>query len=393
MRSLSTRFSGIALLGLCALTVLLTGCASQDEDDSWSVSAPVAAGQAIRLDTVPSHEPARVYRLTYRSTDARNAHQLVRVSAQVLVPRGRAPAGGWPVMAWAHGESGLHLTCAPSVMGIGTVQARFYDGWLRQGFAIVATDYPGLGEPGAPLQLNARSEGMSVLDAVRAAHERLPELSETVLLNGHSQGAQAVLAAAGLASSYAPQLHIMGTIAAAPPYLDETGIQTLLHPRNPHVFSPAVPELLTLGASLATADPSFNPSSAFTPRAQKMLQDARTSCSSDFFPLVRRSGLTPATTLQPDAETALAPALDWTHYPTFTLPAPVLIATSGQDLHTSPAEQKRLTAQLCAAGTNVTTCYYSSISHNGTLTAMTSDAHAFAQKLLSGTTPVSECNR
>lgn len=270
------------LVTVLSLGALLSGCASDDDGDSWSVSAPVAAGQAIRLDTVPTHEAASVYRLTYRSTDARNAQQLVRVSAQVLVPHGHAPAGGWPVLAWAHGESGLHLTCAPSVMGIGTVQARFYDGWLRQGFAIVATDYPGLGEPGAPLLLNARSEGMSVLDAVRAARERLPDLSATVLLNGHAQGAQAALAAASLAHSYAPHLHILGTIAAAPPYLDEEAVHDLLHPANPRSFSPAVPELLTLGESLAEADPTANAPEAFTERGQHAMHDAATMCASDF---------------------------------------------------------------------------------------------------------------
>ncbi|WP_215746431.1 lipase family protein [Gluconobacter sp. P1C6_b] len=380
-----------SLLMLLTAGTVLSGCASDDDGDNWSVSAPVSAGQAIRLDSVPSHEPASVYRLTYRSTDARNPQQLVRVSAQVLVPRGRAPAGGWPVLAWAHGESGLHLTCAPSVMGIGTVQAHFYDGWLRQGFAIVATDYPGMGEPGAPLLLNARSEGMSVLDAVRAARERLPDLSESVVLNGHAQGGQAVLAAAAMASTYAPHLRILGTIAAAPPYLDEQTAQELLHPANPRSFSPAVPELLTLGQSLAEADPSTDINEAFTPRGQRLLHDAGSMCASDFLPIAKRSGLTPATLLEPEASRVLAPVFDWAKYPGFSLPSPVLIESGAQDLHTSPSQQKRLVTRLCAAGTAVTHRIHDA-SHNGTLAAMITEAHSFAGQLLQGTKPRSDCN-
>ena len=385
------RTMGATLLSLTSLGAALSGCASQDDGDSYSVSVPVAAGQAMRLDHMISHVPGQAWRLTYRSADARNPKQLVRVSAEVLVPAGKPPAGGWPVLAWAHGESGLHLTCAPSVMGLGTVQERFYGPWLRQGFAIVATDYPGLGEPGEALLLNARSEGMSVLDSVRAAHERLPSISTTVLLSGHSQGAQAALAASAMAASYAPQLHILGTIAVAPPYLDAQGVQDLLHPRNPHNFSPAVPELLSLGASLAQADPSFDANAVFTNRALALMHDAGSTCSSDFFPMVHRSGLTPATTLKPGADAVLAPALKWAEYPSLSLSTPVMIATGAQDLHSSPSEQHRLVNALCAAGTSVSHTTYGGASHSGTLAAVTTDAHGFARTLLAGQKPANNC--
>lgn len=378
-------------LSLSLLAPMLSGCTPRDDGDSYSLSEQVAAGQTIRLDPVPTHERASVYRLTYRSTDARNANQLVRVSAQVLVPNDTPPAGGWPVLAWAHGASGIGLTCAPSVMGIGTVQARFYDGWLQQGFAIVATDYPGLGEPGAPLFLNARSEGMSILDAIRAAHSRLPDLSQNVVLAGHSQGGQAVIAAAGLAPTYTPGIHILGTIAAAPHELDAEGAHTLLNPRNPRQFSPSVPLLLMLGASYSEANPSFDPARVFTPRALHLIHEAKTTCIPDFFALAHRSGLTIANMLQPDAETALAPALEWARYPSLKLSTPVFIGTGTQDVHALPSEQKRLVADLCASGTSVTQHIYPGVNHNDTLSASRSDSHAFARQLLNGEEPRASC--
>ena len=38
----------------------------------------------------------------------------VAVSGSVAVPKGKAPKGGWPVITWAHGTTGLADSCAPS---------------------------------------------------------------------------------------------------------------------------------------------------------------------------------------------------------------------------------------------------------------------------------------
>ena len=49
--------------------------------------------------------------------------------------------------------------------------------WLKAGYAVVRTDYEGLGTPGVHPYLVGRSEGRSVLDAVRAARALDPRLS------------------------------------------------------------------------------------------------------------------------------------------------------------------------------------------------------------------------
>ena len=38
----------------------------------------------------------------------------VAVSGIVSVPKGTAPKGGWPVVTWAHGTTGIAPQCAPS---------------------------------------------------------------------------------------------------------------------------------------------------------------------------------------------------------------------------------------------------------------------------------------
>ncbi|GBR00148.1 alpha/beta fold hydrolase [Asaia lannensis] len=380
--------SALAMMAISALT--LTACAMDADEDAESRYAPVAAGQAIKLEQKNAPIPGTAYRMAYRSTDAHDPTHLVAVSAEVMLPRGTPPAGGWPVMAWAHGTSGIGLTCAPSIMGIGGPQASFYGSWLRRGYAVVATDYPGLGEPGAALYLNAKSEGMAVLDSVRAARRRFSSLSGHVVLLGHDQGAQAVLAASALARSYAPSLQIKGTIALGAPYFDGDSGHILTQSHGARRFAPGVVYGLLLGASLGKADPSFDPSSAFKPRALPLYRKASELCRGDFFGAVEHAGLTPDNTFQPDAENALAPALQWARYPSLKLSSPVMLGIASNDTQVPPAQQEKLKQALCSAGTVVSVHHYR-VEHSPLLNAAESEAQAFADRSLQGDAISSDC--
>ena len=88
--------------------------------------------------------------------------------------------------------------------------------WLRAGYAVMRTDYQGLGTPGKHPYLIGAAEGRSVLDIVTAARQLDPKIAKRYLISGHSQGGQAALFAAGLASSWQPKLRLRGTVAFAP---------------------------------------------------------------------------------------------------------------------------------------------------------------------------------
>src|SRR3954447_9098188 len=155
--------------------------------------------------------------ILYRSTGV--SGKPVAVSGAVAVPKGKAPKGGWPVVSWAHGTTGIADSCAPSRDGSNTLSSYAYpllQRWLKAGYAVVRTDYEGLGTPGAHPYLNGRSEGTAVLDAVRAARRLDKRLAKRVVLAGHSQGGQSVLWAASLAPRYARDLKVRGTVAFAP---------------------------------------------------------------------------------------------------------------------------------------------------------------------------------
>jgi pimeloyl-ACP methyl ester carboxylesterase len=88
-----------------------------------------------------------------------------------------------------------------------------------RGWGLVEADYPGLGTDDPHTYLVGEAEGRSVLDAVRAAsavESAGVEPSSPVLLWGFSQGGHAVLFAAELASSYAPELDVRGVAVSAP---------------------------------------------------------------------------------------------------------------------------------------------------------------------------------
>src|SRR6201992_2697036 len=110
---------------------------------------------------------AATYRVVYRSTglDGRP----IFVSGVVIVPQGAAPPGGRPIVAWAHPTSGIVPRCAPSLAIFLFEQIQGLRSFVRDGYVVAATDYPGLGTAGPHPYLVGISEGRAVLDSVRVA--------------------------------------------------------------------------------------------------------------------------------------------------------------------------------------------------------------------------------
>ena len=158
---------------------------------------------------------ARAWRIMYRSTDLRGAPLVV--TGLLVVPVTPPPPAGRVVVSWAHPTTGSAPECAPSYGFDPTVFIEGLRELLDRGYAVVATDYAGMGTAGPDSYLVGVTEGNNVLDAVRAArHIAAAAASERVVLWGHSQGGQAALFAAERATSYAPELQIQAVAVAAP---------------------------------------------------------------------------------------------------------------------------------------------------------------------------------
>jgi acetyl esterase/lipase len=121
-----------------------------------------------------------------------------------------------PVVAWAHGTTGIVSGCAPSIDGpFANVPA--VPDLLTKGWAYVATDYVGLGTTGGHAYLVGREAAYGALDAVKAARQiQEIALDNRTVIWGHSQGGNSALWSGMLAREYAPELDVRGIAAMAP---------------------------------------------------------------------------------------------------------------------------------------------------------------------------------
>ncbi len=151
--------------------------------------------------------------MLYRSTHLDG--EPIAVSGAIFIPPGPAPSGGRDIIAWAHPTSGVVEPCAPSLMPdlAGTIWGLAE--MLARGYVVVATDYPGLGTPGIHPSVRARAAPCSTACARRAISP-MPAPRTASPCGAHSQGGHASLYTGEIAATYAPDLKLVGVVAAAP---------------------------------------------------------------------------------------------------------------------------------------------------------------------------------
>jgi len=139
---------------------------------------------------------ATAVRIPYHSLDATG--QDVATSGVVLIPAGTPPSSGWPIIAWAHGTSGVARLCAPSAMKDVYYGDEGLMPMVAAGFAVVATDYHGLGTDGPHQYVNKVAQAHDVIYSIPAARAAVKSLGSKWVADGHSQGG---LAAWGVAEA------------------------------------------------------------------------------------------------------------------------------------------------------------------------------------------------
>ena len=245
----------------------------------------------VPLDpTVGLGEADTQKRFVYSTTNQHN--EVATSTGAIFLPKGEAPEGGWPVLAWAHGTVGLADACAPSMNPRSERDAAYLNHWLSQGYAIVATDYAGQGTPGLMSYLNGAVEAASVVDSVIAARQ-VPSLqvdghsalSSKWAVIGQSQGGGAALHVAQLATqrSAPAGLDFRGTVATgAPAYIEE--IVAAGGPTFPPVPLPTGLNVyaLYIVAALRDARPDIDVNSALNEEGLRMVEAAENSCYAEF---------------------------------------------------------------------------------------------------------------
>lgn len=280
-------------------------------------------------------------------------------SGMIFIPNSPS-AGGRPVIAWAHGTLGMGDQCAPSRIDNPVDNLDWLGGMLAKGWVVTATDYAGFGTPGTQGYLVGQAEANDVLNSVRAAIS-IPESQATKRFSifGHSQGGHSALFAAKNAASYAPELTLVGTVAAAPaaeiiPILDE---------------SENTPIDWIIGPEILVSWPAFNPDlkasdvvSTIGQKHYKTLADKcigqaaidgliRTDLKEQFFavnPIDRPDW-------RAEAEKETAPILKPSQ--------PLLVVESTTDEVIPPSTTEQYITQACQAGSPLNSLWIGDTSH------------------------------
>jgi hypothetical protein len=167
--------------------------------------------EAFRLYALPSG--VRAVRILYHSLDATGGD--VATSAVVLIPPGAPPKGGWPIIAWAHGTSGVARQCAPSLMKDVYYGEEGLFPMVRAGYAVVATDYHGLGTEGPHQYVNKIAQAYDVIFSIPAARAAVAALGQRWVVDGHSQGGTAAWGVAEMEHDR-QDAGYLGAVAVAP---------------------------------------------------------------------------------------------------------------------------------------------------------------------------------
>jgi hypothetical protein len=226
-------------------------------------------GELIRSEEFEQYElPLSVdaVRILYHSRSA--AGEDVATSGVVLTPSGKnPPAGGWPIIAWAHGTAGVARSCASSLtrnLGHGP----FLSMYVNLGYAVVATDYTGLGSDFRNVFLDAPSNAADLIASIPAARAAVPQLGTKWIVMGEAEGSLAAVTVAEKEKEIRD-----------PGYLGSIAILGLADVREfyGHALDPFL--LASLAYGIKTIYPQFQVSDMLTEKGLALYHEVEQSCS------------------------------------------------------------------------------------------------------------------
>lgn len=229
---------------------LLVSCAREagdkdDKDDKGSagnagsaapsskspVPPPVTGEPGTLLDQKPIDtgiKGAKAWRIRYISRDVNDA--TTESSGLVIAPAGRGT--NRPILTWCHGTTGLGDAACPSAQPDPARELITYftpeatqqidygvpglQGWIDDGWVVVATDYQGLGTPGMHQYTVNITNARDGIYAAHAARKLKIDAGTNVGCAGWSQGGGASAAIAELDGADYGDLTLIGTVCMSP---------------------------------------------------------------------------------------------------------------------------------------------------------------------------------
>lgn len=334
----------------------------------------------------PLPDAAENYFVNYTSTSVNG--KVTTVSGQVAVPAGPVPAGGYPVIGWAPGTTGMGPRCAPSNF---PSHIASLNEWVKRGYAVLRTDYEGWGDNARRPLLNQRSNADATVNLVVAARALSDKLGRAWMVMGHSEGGGAALWAAAMGPEAAKGCELKGAIALAPVgpgvlnLISDLANGTDTRAAFP-LIAPEVAAYLAAATVLGAqaSDPAINIDKLVTADFRPFVEASRTTCISD--PLPKLS--------LPKAGQYLKPGSSYTRLETFlreqdassqTLKLPVFVGQAGSDNFTpTPATTDQMVRALKSRGASIKLETYPGKNHGEVVAASLKDALAFAGDVFAG---------
>lgn len=390
--------SCVLLVGLVVLLAILIGYSNWHEQrrqnglapfyDTSGLSLTGPMGQVMRQEPLGiSVANGSAERILYRTQRADGA--VTFSSGMIFIPDNTTTTPR-PVVAWAHGTVGMGDQCAPSrinnpINNIGWVSQMLAKGWV-----VTATDYAGLGTPGTEGYLVGGDEARDVLNSVRAARD-IPaaDAGKTFAIFGHSQGGHSAIFSAADAASYAPELHLVGTAAAAP----ASELTALLGTTSSNILNWAIgPEVLN---SWPSTYPNLDPQAITTAQGysnykriadQCILQavlagQARNKLKQQFF----KTDISKVPAWQAVAQAQTAPTLRPSQ--------PLLVAESLSDEVIPPSTTALYMQRSCQAGSDLTQLWVDKVSHPELAQVVAPQVIGWLANRFSGIPATSNCSQ
>ena len=290
----------LLMTSVLSTSLFLVACGGGSSDDSPATTNPsgtptnniqnpvvkVEAYTSTNLGSVAAESSILTYKMLGQSG------QEVQATSLVFTPNTQPPVGGWPIVVWAHGTTGVADVCAPSKAALADSTKDLISKLLAAGYVVVAPDYEGLGTPGIHPFLNVKSEAFSITDAVVATRNYLSQrnllTSKKWVTVGHSQGGHAALGAAQYASR--AQLDYKGTVAVAPAsnlgsILVDGEAQVANAPIDIKIGTYAQLDTYTalVTAGIRNTQPSFDYGQVFTSQISSIAAQAENLCSGPLY--------------------------------------------------------------------------------------------------------------
>ncbi|MDX8520821.1 alpha/beta fold hydrolase [Mesorhizobium dulcispinae] len=380
----------------CALVACLWWLARPAMPDAFYTSQPdsipppgtLIASEPFTRD-VP--EGARAWLVLYATTRGDDSPTVA--SAIVMASRGPSAASR-PIVAWAHGTTGIEPGCAPSVLRHPFANVPALHAPLEQGWVYVATDYVGLGTSGdRHAYMIGEDAARAMLDSVRAARQISGlRANGKVVVWGHSQGGNSALWAGMRAMGYAPDLDIAGVAALAP----ATDLRALFQAVQDTILGKIVSSYLA--EAYAEAYPDVQLGDYLGPVSRILARDMAGRCVGGRATLfsIAEAALVPGGIFTRDpASGPLGARLD-ENMPGAPINAPVLIAQGADDDLVPARIQRDYVGKRCSEGQPIDFRQYKGLDHLSLVTGgspLEAELVAWTRDRLSGKAATPNCGR